>query len=233
MGRVAAWRTKELGWVCANPDWRDAGSYGLKPNAPLHHWAWEFLRRNSRYRRSAAEGDPHSAGLWGLTSLANPEASSEEVRWLAIQAYQLIQGTGRLPDLAQWQVALIFDVRHKLPLAVLQRQLGELAEYLYTAGGPSSAAVEMKNRRGGPKHDKASLLLCLRFADAVANDRTIDSNELAEALGIEGRRSKRLSEIHQRASALVANDYLRLVDQSLAPMRHTPRLLKIGTQPSW
>ena len=35
------------------PDWRDADTYAYTQSLPRRAWAWEFLRRNPAYRRSA------------------------------------------------------------------------------------------------------------------------------------------------------------------------------------
>ena len=59
------------------PDWRDPASYAYTRGLTGEAWAWEFLRRNSRYRsayesaettaKSAQEVDA-AAAPWGLVS---------------------------------------------------------------------------------------------------------------------------------------------------------------------
>jgi hypothetical protein len=40
------------------PDWRDPASYDYLLTLDRAGWAWEFLRRNPRYRDQAAEAIP-------------------------------------------------------------------------------------------------------------------------------------------------------------------------------
>jgi transcriptional regulator/type VI secretion system activator RovC-like protein len=90
------------------PDWRNPDDYAYLEGCNLHEWAWEFLRRNPKFRDAykalaileskAAALEEEGWGLslqeietwralqkaaaepWGLSSPANPELSFREVQ---------------------------------------------------------------------------------------------------------------------------------------------------------
>lgn len=228
MGRTAAWRKGDLLWACGNPDWRQPESYGLTSETPWQGWAWEFLRRKVAYRVSVDERDHKSAETWGLGALVdyrvafNNLEDSSRPQWLALPAFESAHGPGRLPSLKEGQVALIFDLRPELRKDVLQRQL---AQFVHRLWNPEQGwgRAEPERRRGGRIHDVRSLLTYLRFADAVAQDQGIDSQELQKALGFTtARAAKQLTEAHNTATSLILSGYLRLVDLDLPPLRSLP-----------
>lgn len=62
------------------PDWRDAESYAYTRHLTPEGWAWEFLRRNPKYRAEcdahASKRDDQAAGpdpaRWGLVEFRDP-----------------------------------------------------------------------------------------------------------------------------------------------------------------
>ena len=237
MARTAAWRG-DLAWVCANENWRQAASYGLTSKTPLQGWAWEFLRRNASYRASVDSGDDGSAEKWGLVALADYRQAFVHIeeflrpKWLALQAFELRLGPQPLPSLEDGQLALIFDLRRTLRKDVLQRQLGDFVENLYKTPETSWGEVAPPKRHGGRIYGFHSLLAYLRFADAVAQDKNIDSGALQTALGFTSARAgKQLHEAYVKATSLVGKDYSRLVDLELTPLRDTSIALRRKSPP--
>jgi hypothetical protein len=227
MAKPTKWRTAELAWACGNSKWRQPESYGLTPETPLQGWAWEFLRRNALYRASVDASDEGSAERWGLAALVDYRlafkrfSDSTRPKWLALQAFELLHGPQSLPNLKEGQVALILDLGRTLRKDVLQRQLAEFVERLWnpTEAGKWGRAVP-ERRQGGRTYGFASMLTYLRFADAVARNQDIDSEELQQALGFTSTRApKQLHEAHSRAILLIDRDYRRLVAQELPPLR--------------
>jgi hypothetical protein len=211
----------------------------LTPETPLQGWAWEFLRRNALYRASVDSSDEGSAENWGLASLVDYRqgfkgfGDSSRPKWLALQAFDLIHGPRQLPSLKEGQLALIFDLRRTLRKDVLQRQLAEFVERLYQPDETSWWQALPEKRRGGRMYGFPSLLTYLRFADAVAQDRDIDSEALQQALGLTSARAgKQLHEAHSKAVSLVGQDYRRLVDLELSPLRRIPTPLRRKPAPA-
>lgn len=232
MGRTAAWR-RDMSWVCANPNWRQAASYGLTSQTPLQGWAWEFLRRNASYRASVDSGDDGSAEKWGLVALADYRQAfvdieeSSRPKWLTLQAFELIHGPKQVPSLADGQFALIFDLRRTLRKDVMQRQLAEFVEHLYQPAEITWHDVSAARNHGGRNHNFNSLLTYLRFADAVAQDRNIDLGTLKKSLGFTSERAgKQLHEAYVKASSLIDGDYSRLVALDLTPLKSIPAALR-------
>jgi hypothetical protein len=225
MAKTAAWRG-DMTWVCANEDWRYVASYGLTSKTPLQGWAWEFLRRNSAYRASVDSCDDIAAKKWGLVELVDYRQAfarieeSSRPKWLALQAFEVLHGPQELPSLVDKQFALIFDQRYTVRKDVLQRQLAEFVEHLYKPTEITWFGVSSARNHGGRNYNTDSLLTYLRFADAVAQDRNIDSEPLKKALGFTSQRAgKQLHETYVKARSLVVNDYSRLVDLDLAPLK--------------
>lgn len=69
-------RTEKLDWI---PDWKKQDQYPDPDKMTSEDWAWEFLRRNTKYQQdweTARENPdlaPGFASHWGLTKLAPPE----------------------------------------------------------------------------------------------------------------------------------------------------------------
>ena len=65
-----------------SPDWRDARTYAYTQDLPRRAWAWEFLRRNPAYRRSAERAHsrrpPEVAKLTAATVLLSAAPDSWE-----------------------------------------------------------------------------------------------------------------------------------------------------------
>lgn len=235
MGRTATWRKGNLAWECGNPHWEKSSTYQLSKATPFRGWAWEFLRRTGKYRAAVDAGDDRMAGDFGLASLVKYDhsfptlAKDTEPRWLAIQAYEIYPGTTPTSALEDGQVAVVFDLRRGLPSATLQRQMNAVSQSLQVLSKQRSNVVATATKsHGGRTYDPDALLTYLRFADAVAQDRAISSDDLASALNLSRRASARLHEIHSQAVALFDREYLRLVDLDLSPLRRTdPRLREI------
>ncbi len=252
MARTAAWRKGDLTWTCGNQNWRQPGKYGLSEETPMQGWAWEFLRRNASYQASVDSGDDESAGKWGLVALVDYRKSfarlgeTSRPKWLTLQTFELILGPQPPLSLTADQIVLVFDRRRTLQKDVLQRQLAEFVERLSLSDEHSWGKVLQKKNSGGRTYSLSSLLTCLRFADAVAQDRNIDAEELQKALGLTSARAGReLHEAYVKASSLIEKDYSRLLDQELSPLRSVPfalrrksiptrsKVLVIDAPPSW
>jgi len=67
------------------PDWRNAEAYAYTAGLGHEGWAWEFLRRNRRYRADAAASRPPDRRPRRkpprLELLALTEAAAEAERW--------------------------------------------------------------------------------------------------------------------------------------------------------
>ncbi|WP_341917007.1 DUF6499 domain-containing protein [Polaromonas sp. YR568] len=232
-------KQRELPWFSGNPHWKNCSSYDHLRDTGPSQWAWEFLRRTKKYQAEVDAGHSASAVEWGLSSLVpylqaqGPSASTvgrEAPRWLPLQAFTIVgQSDGTTVIRAGVnQVAVVFDLYIGLRRDILVRQLGQLAAILEAAAFDNGNPLEHKPNQGGKDIAVDTLLLCLRYADAVASNPEMSGIELAEELGTTPRR---LSELWAMAAEFMGEDrgYLKLVEKELPPLRQS----KTDTRARW
>lgn len=112
------------------PDWRDAAAYAPLLDADRSLFAWEWLRRNSRYREAAAlasaggGGADYNASKFGLIRFEDPRRAAPHARpiW-SVEAHAYVLPVKRGIPMAGGDE---FDLHRLAALAtVVRRQAGE------------------------------------------------------------------------------------------------------------
>ena len=144
------------------PDWRDAAAYAVLADADLSVFAWEWLRRDARYRAAAREtsrsgssgggvfreADPRAAE-WGLHAMEAPDLPAKSARpmWRGDShppVLRAVAGPVRLP-------ADAFDIGSLAPRASLVRG-GDHREHWLLSDGLRTIRLDLVagTLRAGP-----------------------------------------------------------------------------------
>ncbi len=115
------YRSPSLQWL---PDWKDVASYKQKQNLSYREWAWEFLRRNDKYRHLREEAlkefrhrDLEKAKYIRVSSddkgdlvVTNPKRAPKELEAIAESFYSLFHLGVFPPDPAEDKPNITFEI---------------------------------------------------------------------------------------------------------------------------